>query len=148
LKTGHTLVPPARTWYRSQRWRLSLLGAIILICLVAAPQVALATDTPVVCDSAAKYHCTSVSYTNHGSYVSVAGRYFQGARDGGADRWQRYWVQDWSQSSGDWYTTSTWGEGPWYTNVSMGSWYGVTGGTISQPALVKIRLRYQEGAIY
>lgn len=82
--------------------------------------------------------------------VTAYNRWYEGAIDGGAKRWQRYWVADYHWNGSGWDTVRTWGSGNWYTDLSLnhpyGHWESVAGGTIAQPAVVMMRVRYQETA--
>lgn len=69
---------------------IGVLVAIVLISstLLANRAAAAYLETPWTCDSVPKYYCAVVGYDNNGSSVNVQCRFFKGAIDGGARRWQ------------------------------------------------------------
>lgn len=105
---------------------------------------AYALTTPQTCDRDVKYYCAYVEYTDNGSYVDVQNRWYRGAIDGGAKKWQRFWMADWWWNGSQWQLVRSFGEGPWYTNVTFEAWHAIGLGTISQPAAVNLRIRYEE----
>lgn len=128
--------------------QLVVTVGIALLGLLGSPTLASAATTPDTCDSVPKYYCVHVDHDFGAGVVTVHNRWYEGAIDGGAKRWQRYWVADYSWNGVGWSTVRSWGSGNWYTDVHLnhpnGHWEAVGGDTITQPAVVMVRLRYQE----
>lgn len=116
--------------------RVSILVAMIAISFLLSSSVALANNTPSVCDSEVKYYC---SYVNYDANVlggwNINHRYYKGGRDGGAQRWQLYYARDWYWGGSEWVLQTDWGQSGWNTNIPLdGSCYGS----------VTMRTRYYE----
>lgn len=122
----------------------SALVVMVVTSTLLGNEAKALTQTPWTCDGIPKYFCATVEYDNFGSYVNVQSRWWKGAIDGGANRWQIWWVQDWTKVGGTYNWVRGWGQGSWLNNVQLSTapWYRIQGFSINQPALINFRLRY------
>lgn len=128
---------------------IAILSGLVVLLFVLGIQVALATQTPVVCDTPfAKYGCSRVEYTASGGGWEIQNRKWQGAIDGGADQWQAYWTKDWEYVNGSWVFREKFGPSSWRTNVTMSQWYQWANDNRPRitNTLVWHKFRYQECA--
>lgn len=123
--------------------RMFALAVGLTITALLMSSIAFAGTTPQTCDSVPKYYCAKVEYVDQGSYVDVLYRWYWGARDDGATRWQRFWMADWSSDGSQWVLVRSWGEGLWYDNYLFNGWHAIPSGTITQPAAVNLRIRFE-----
>lgn len=133
---------------RTRRLRQAILLSLVVVgaSLLGAGIAKAFTQTPWTCDGVPKYYCATIEYDNYGSYASVLDRWWKGARDGGAQRWQLYWLQDWSWDGSRWVFQRNFGQSGWNSNIDLSTapWYSHQGYTITQPALINYKLRYYE----
>lgn len=126
--------------------QIVVVVGVMLFSLFGSPLGASAATTPDTCDADVKYYCVHIDYDPGSGVATVYNRWYEGAVDGGARQWQRLWATDYHGNGSYWETVRSWGEGNWYNDVYMGHWEALGGGTIAQPAIVMVRLRYQEYA--
>lgn len=125
--------------------RKRVLGGVMVILGLLTSVTAIALTTPQVCDSTPKYYCTYVWYDSNGSGWTIRDRYYKGARDGGAQYWQLYWVADWEWNGSQWVQTWYTGQGVWHNNVNFDVWYTKTQDhTVTANAAVNGQHRYEE----
>ena len=125
------------------RWLAAMIFAAVFTIL--SPNFASAsTYTSWQCDSNSppKYACARIYYTiYYDTYAQqniyrVDGRDFQGATDGGAQKWRNQYFRDYRWTGSQWsaVTNCQFGPDAWHTNFSLGTIYvyatdcGMTGG--------------------
>lgn len=128
---------------------LRLLIPIVSACLVllTGAGLAFADTTPDTCDITPKYYCAHIDYSNDGVTASSITRWYEGAIDGGAKGYYRYWAADWTWNGSSWSQVASYGSdynGAWYTDANLGNWKSITGGTIAQSASMTLRMVYWE----
>jgi hypothetical protein len=107
--------------------------------------------SPMKCDSIPKYHCSYIDYgVDYGSnwYVTHA-RVWQGARDGGAQRWQLLFADDWRWTGLNWEQSRHYDETAWLTNIDLGGspWWAYNGDDgVPNGAMVGMQHRFYECA--
>jgi len=115
------------------------------LLLLTVVQAVSATTTPQVCDYYVKYYCTKVTYTSDPGGWKITDRFYRGGIDGGADIWQTYWTKDMEKINGVWGVSETWGQGSWYGNVALSSWYTRGADRVRvNYSMVQFRIRFQE----
>lgn len=110
-----------------------------------------ADSTPVICDSNSppKYWCSYVSYVSEGTGWKILDRFWKGAVDGGAKRWQIHWLLDfdWDSINLKWRYLGGWGPHPWPwpTNITFDRYYTDTDDRVTtELAIVIGQHRYEE----
>jgi hypothetical protein len=104
--------------------------------------------TPYQCDPTPKYYCSTVQY-DPGSPATNVARYYEGKISCGVGctitEWQLWWMQDWTCSP---YPSCTWlrnyGQQAWQNNTNWVWWYINLNPTMTQDALVNMKLKYHE----
>lgn len=108
------------------------IGGIVLevvVILMLTVGIVYANTTTIICDPGAnpKYWCSYVGYTPNGNGWTITDRYYKGSGgNGGAQKWQLYWVKDWAYYNSTWNLLGGWGEQPWHTNQFFDQWYTIS----------------------
>ena len=109
---------------------LALLAALLLFAVPGVSTVGANRYSPQKCDPDRKYHCTYIDYDVYQGattwYVTHA-RVWQGAVDGGAERWQLLFANDYYWNGSSWVLSQHHGETAWRTNYYMGDWWAYNG---------------------
>jgi hypothetical protein len=127
---------------------LAVLAAVAVILgslAMGTPAKAL-SGTPYQCDSVPKYYCSTVQY-DLGSPATNVDRLYEGKISCGSGctivAWELWWMQDWV-CSGSCTWIRNYGEQAWQTNTAWQWWHINASGTMTQDALVNMKLRYHE----
>lgn len=109
----------------------AMFGAVLfLFAAPGVPSVQANIYSPEQCDIDRKYHCTYIDYDIYPGattwYVTHA-RLWQGATDGGAERWQLLFADDYYWNGSSWVLSQHRGETAWLTNYFMGDWWSYNG---------------------
>lgn len=123
------------------------VGVTLVTVLLSWAGVAYANTTTTICDqnSPAKYWCSRVQYTSRTGGWTITDREYKGAIDGGAQKWQLYWVKDWQWNGSSWDYLGGWGSQPWHTNVNFDGWWTIsTDRDVSTQSAVTGQHHYQE----
>lgn len=129
-------------------WK-SIVLSLLLISLwgFTMPNV-FATLTPTRCDSPfSKYGCTRVNWTDIGNnQVTINDRQWQGAIDGGAKKWQSFYIRDWQWVNGSMQLVESWGESGWRNDVLLSPWFSWSNDnrTRIRDTYVQFTFRYEE----
>jgi hypothetical protein len=127
---------------------VAVVMSVFLVALTGSVASAIIGAT-VVCDQSpggAKYYCTYVNYNaNSLGGWNINHRYYMGAIDGGASRWQLWYYRDWYWNGSQWILQTDWGSSGWYENITFDQWreqgYGVS---IAYYGALTARTRYYE----
>jgi hypothetical protein len=125
---------------------------IATLLLIVLPKGASAITSPTQCDtnSPPKYACAYITYSIYSSggqtYYRVDVRNFKGARDGGAQKWQIEYYNDYRWNGSAWVNSYASGSTGWFTNISMPGSYSSVGPSNAQTggAMSKAMFRYFE----
>ncbi|HYP40648.1 MAG TPA: hypothetical protein VEX13_09845 [Chloroflexia bacterium] len=133
---------------------LRFLTALVIaaLLLIILPKGASAITSPVQCDSNSppKYACAYITYSIYPSggqnYYRVDVRYFKGARDGGAQKWQIEYYNDYRWNGSAWVNSYASGSTGWWTNTYMPGSYSSLGPPNAQTggAMSQVKFRYFE----
>lgn len=121
--------------------RICAIGVAGLLALLITPIFALAapthrplgTTSPQQCDPSgpAKYACAYITYSiypdYYGTVYSVDNRYFEGATDDSAQKWQLQYFKDYRWNGSAWLQTRNYGPTTWLTNYNLTPWYVSSG---------------------
>lgn len=121
---------------------------MVLVVGLLFPGRAQAAQSPLQCDSVPKYWCTSIIYSISGNTYTVQERDWQGATDGGAERWRLEFANDYQGQYGQsWTLTSAFGPTAWRADQYLGTWWcGCFSNAMSGGAMVEMQLGYEECA--
>ncbi len=125
-----------------RRIRRHVVSALFLSAfLLAFAPSALASQTADQCDATPKYWCTHVIYTG----TTLHERDFLGARDGGAQKWRLYYINDYYWNGSGWTWNSIYGPGAWHTNIAFDFWRCYCGDEyLPNGGRVQMQLEYYE----
>ena len=154
IRVLRPLTTPAVERSSNMKKHLRSLNAFAIAALLLAimPSAASATTSPTQCDgnSPPKYSCAYITYSIYSSggqnYYRVDVRYFKGAIDGGAQRWQIEYYNDYRWNGSAWVLSYGSGSTGWWTNYSMPGFYSSLGPPNAQTggALSQVKFRYFE----